>query len=185
MIKSSAPNLLQRKLKPFFSHQTIARGANYFLRGNVRGVHIFPTSIIASVVGSEVYKVSLDWTSIDEIGDLRTECSCVFFQEGNYCKHLWALILELDRRGDSKIIPIQKIYDLEMMDTTAEAELDAEWETDLKQLPLGKGTSHNFKVVEPAKQRKDWRSSFMVTASNSLQSIKKSEEEYSCLVTIT
>ncbi len=157
---------------------------NYFLRGNVRGVHFFPTSIIASVVGSEVYEVSLDWTSIDEIGDLHTECGCVFFQEGNYCKHLWALILALDRRGDSKIIPVQKIYDLEMMGTAAESDTDTEWGPALKQLPLGNGTSPHLTVVKPAKQ-KDWRSSFMVTASNKLQPVKKSEEEPFYFLTIT
>ena len=105
----------------------MARGMNYFLRGNVRGIHFLPTSIIASVVGSEVYEVSLDWNTIDETGELSTECGCLFFQQGNYCKHLWALVLALDQRGDSRIIPRQKIYDLEMMDTAAES--DTEWGT--------------------------------------------------------
>ncbi len=73
---------------------------------NVRGA-------VASVTGEGNYAVVLDWSSsADDI--LYASCSCPYFDDHCICKHLWAVLREIDARdggppGENKleIIPIE------------------------------------------------------------------------------
>src|SRR6185295_3201273 len=54
-----------------------------------------PTHVHASVSGGNQYDVRV---ALDN-GRLLVSCDCVYFSEYGKCKHLWATILEADRRG--------------------------------------------------------------------------------------
>jgi len=57
------------------------------------------------VQGSKSYDVALDWKD----SDLSMFCSCPYFDSDGPCKHLWATILEVEKRGGlSAVQPMEE-----------------------------------------------------------------------------
>ncbi len=87
-----------------------SRGTFYAESGRVRHMEIFGDDgfLEAEVSGSgrNRYDVFLDWKEADR-GVFLANCSCPHFEEGNFCKHLWAVFLELDseNNGFSSFLP--------------------------------------------------------------------------------
>jgi superfamily II DNA or RNA helicase len=50
------------------------------------------------------YRVELDWSDISG-GVISGRCTCPRFADGFLCKHLWATLLELDKKGHSSLVP--------------------------------------------------------------------------------
>ncbi|HBY62373.1 MAG TPA: hypothetical protein DEH78_21325, partial [Solibacterales bacterium] len=86
---------LATKLASKFPHTTQARGFDLFFRGAVRPVRSTPTSFEAEVLGGELSSVDLRLNG----KALEIECDCDAFLDRGPCKHIWAAILEADRRG--------------------------------------------------------------------------------------
>ncbi len=66
-----------------------------FLNGAVRVSEQSYRHLNAVVIGGRPYQVQI---SHDE-GRLLAFCECPYFEEYGQCKHLWAAVLEADRRG--------------------------------------------------------------------------------------
>ena len=67
-------------------------GRQYYQRGQVAVTDCGPEMVEAIVSGSEAYVVRLT----RDADDLRAFCSCPFFEKGEICKHVWAVILQAD-----------------------------------------------------------------------------------------
>ncbi|MCC7438363.1 MAG: DEAD/DEAH box helicase [Armatimonadetes bacterium] len=68
------------------------RGEDYFIRGKVRFRTLASDSVIAVVYGSQPYTVALHLTTTT----LNASCDCPHYDDGNLCKHLWAVMLALN-----------------------------------------------------------------------------------------
>ena len=97
--RSSENKILQEKLHPYFSSNSMNRGYEYFSENSVKKFQVLDGSAFATVIGSEKYKVQLNWKKVEATKKITSLCTCPHFYEGNFCKHLWALILETDRQG--------------------------------------------------------------------------------------
>ncbi len=71
------------------------RGVGYFYDSLVGEVEFGEYSVTGEVQGSEIYLVNLTWKN-DGSGAIFGNCTCPHSREGNFCKHLWAFILEID-----------------------------------------------------------------------------------------
>src|ERR1700722_11142149 len=79
-----------------FDDSTRIKGQNYFHRGAVDITRLTHRSIGAAVQGDRRYIVEIDFDG----GYYDYECSCEQYQiRGEPCKHIWATLLESNRRG--------------------------------------------------------------------------------------
>jgi superfamily II DNA or RNA helicase len=78
-----------------FDKHVQVRGAGLFQNRAVRVSHESPRRLKALVIGGNPYWVEITY----ENGRLLVECDCPAFDEYGSCKHLWAALLEADRRG--------------------------------------------------------------------------------------
>lgn len=86
-------------LQEEFSRQSRSKGAYYLNSGRVREVTVKDDTFLALVRGSgdDAYTVSL---KIADEDDLEASCTCPYYAEHvGFCKHMWAAILEADRRA--------------------------------------------------------------------------------------
>src|SRR5262249_22527432 len=79
-----------------------SRGYEYFVSGAVRDLAVQDGAIVATVVGSEGYDVTLTY----DRGVVRATCRCPFFDDRReICKHIWATILAAESKGLPLIPP--------------------------------------------------------------------------------
>ena len=92
--------LVTAEMKGEFSSGDRTRGELYFRTGHVEDVDIGDREILAVVSGSRrnSYEVAIDRSLLSK-GVLSAECSCPRFEDGYSCKHLWAVLLELEQMG--------------------------------------------------------------------------------------
>jgi SNF2 domain-containing protein/helicase-like protein/SWIM zinc finger len=80
------------------------RGHAYQRTRRVRLGKITAGRLDARVTGSDTYTVTIDWQEADA-GRLRVRCECPRFSDAGVCKHVWAVILEIDEAGYSDLVP--------------------------------------------------------------------------------
>ena len=101
-------SFLTLSCRPFFSQNAELRGTQYFQQ---RRVTIDPpdeeASLTASVQGSRLdpYEVFLNWKEKNGLLYLKTLCDCPNFDDGHFCKHLWAVLLSLEKNGSHQFFP--------------------------------------------------------------------------------
>ncbi len=88
-----------------FDSNIRARGDAYYRQGSVSHPKVTNNKATLTVEGSRRYRVTLDWRDAAERGRISLICTCPHYEDGNFCKHCWAAILELDREGISEQIP--------------------------------------------------------------------------------
>jgi superfamily II DNA or RNA helicase len=86
---------LSSSLAKHFSHNSRARGEEYYRQNRVRVNRGGESEVVATVRGAERYEVEL----IYQDGALSLFCDCQHFQDGFACKHLWATILAAENEG--------------------------------------------------------------------------------------
>jgi superfamily II DNA or RNA helicase len=93
----------------------VARGADYFSRGRVSIVHGSKRRIVATVRGSwrKRYEVEIYWLARTEGLRLYVRCTCPHFDDGNFCKHIWATLLEMDKADLGSEIPGREDLDVQ------------------------------------------------------------------------
>ena len=83
---------LAREVPP----STRAKGTDYYLDGAVVDITGGPSSVEATVRGTLPYRVKVERTG----KTFGVECNCPYFLDrGTVCKHIWAALLEAERRG--------------------------------------------------------------------------------------
>lgn len=85
-------------LKRLAGDTVFKRGEDYARSDAVRLSLVTPERIEASVVGSEIYEVTLE---IPRAGEIEAGCTCPHADEGNFCKHAVAAGLAALKQGVS------------------------------------------------------------------------------------
>ena len=81
---------LTEQLSNEFSRLTRQRGRSYFLRAAVRNLSGDDQQVIATVHGTQPYRIAINITD----GLIDYSCTCpVFTRDGQSCKHIWATLL--------------------------------------------------------------------------------------------
>ena len=86
---------LASKLAFQFERRLQFNGMNLFQSRAVRITEANQAHLYGEVQGGQRYTVRLTY----EAGRLLVYCSCPYFADYGRCKHLWAAVLEADRRG--------------------------------------------------------------------------------------
>jgi superfamily II DNA or RNA helicase len=109
---------LSVRLKKQFLHEDRYRGEDYFASARVEIVRAGKKGINAIAFGSkgESYEVCLDFTQLDD-GELGVYCECPRFADGENCKHLWALLLEVDKSYRLRLPHANELYLCECVDS--------------------------------------------------------------------
>src|SRR5262245_3149487 len=107
---------LSSKLAFEFPRGVQLRGQELFTQGRVRASDIEPNHFHGSVQGGRLYEVCLQYT---HKGYLTVSCGCPHFEDMGACKHLWAAVLEADRRGALSATNEMRYLRLEEVDLEA------------------------------------------------------------------
>ena len=101
--------------KRYFSTSSLDRGFEYYRRERVRGLSHRKGVYKAFIIGSAVYHAEIKIIN-NNIKHMR--CSCPHFEDGNYCKHLAAMLYAIEENGgiiqqeelelDKRIRPFQR-----------------------------------------------------------------------------
>lgn len=88
--------------KHLFSKKILERGFEYFKDGLVCDLQIEEDSILADVVGSDLYQVEITLRNhdIDEMF-----CSCPYAEDGNNCKHMAAVLFQWENDRENHSVP--------------------------------------------------------------------------------
>ncbi len=99
--------------KDYFPEHILERGYEYYENGRVQNVRITGDCVSAVVKGSENYNVEIDFDGTEIDPDMY--CSCPHAEGGNNCKHMAAVLYEVedqlwpDEANDSEIkVPDRK-----------------------------------------------------------------------------
>lgn len=84
------------KWKDFFEERILERGYCYYRSENVEDLVIKKDIITATVYGSEKYQVSITIGN-GEIEEM--ECTCPYAEDGNYCKHMAAVLYAAEKES--------------------------------------------------------------------------------------
>ena len=82
--------------KDDFNTRILSRGYEYYEDGLVEDVLIKDNIITAKVLGTEIYDVSVE---VDNGMFIDGDCTCPYASEGNYCKHMAALLYYLENEN--------------------------------------------------------------------------------------
>lgn len=85
--------------KKLFSKTILDRGYGYYLEGAVEDISKEDDAITATVSGTELYTVDI-YLDNGEIYDM--DCDCPYAENGNNCKHMAAVLYELEDIGSAE-----------------------------------------------------------------------------------
>ena len=85
--------MLKKNWKNLFRKTILDRGYGYYLEGAVEDISREDDVISATVSGTELYEVEI-FLDHDEVYDM--DCDCPYAEDGNYCKHMAAVLYELE-----------------------------------------------------------------------------------------
>lgn len=90
---------LIKRWRDQLSAATRNKGDAYFRQGRVKIVSSRAGQLEAKVSGSRSrpYHVALEWSESDP--GVLAECTCPHYEEGNFCKHIWATLLAAEATG--------------------------------------------------------------------------------------
>ncbi|MBP6218240.1 MAG: DEAD/DEAH box helicase [Oligoflexales bacterium] len=88
---------LSAHFQSFFEKSIRERGFIYAERGYVKILKAQAGGVKATVKGTSRYTVTLNPEKERQTIKIYAVCSCPHFDEGNFCKHLWATLLVLDQ----------------------------------------------------------------------------------------
>lgn len=95
--------------KSWFGTQILERGYDYYESGAVDSIRQTAKGYQAIVEGMEDYKVVIELQG-EELSDLW--CSCPYAEDGKYCKHMAAVLYELEEEGTDTFSNESAVYDL-------------------------------------------------------------------------
>ena len=72
-----------------FKSQIRCKGREYYFKNKVSDLTYNDNKIAANVQGTSKYKVIIEYKNNNK---LNATCTCPYYKEGNYCKHIYAVI---------------------------------------------------------------------------------------------
>lgn len=82
--------------KMLFADHILARGKKYFNEGAVQKIQTTEDGYYAIVEGTEDYEVDID---IEKGQICEMYCTCPYADDGHYCKHIAAVLYELEEQN--------------------------------------------------------------------------------------
>lgn len=99
---------LAAKLASEFDKRVQFKGMGILRSASIQVQDDGPDHFTAHVMGSRQYSVKLGYSE----GELEVSCDCPYFADWGPCKHLWASVLEADRRGSLSLAREAKHVDV-------------------------------------------------------------------------
>jgi superfamily II DNA or RNA helicase len=100
----------------YFGRASRDRGEAYFAGGRVSIKTLYEASVAATVRGSALYRVQMQ----RDARRILTSCTCPAFAGGDFCKHLWAVLVALDDQGVLKDLhaggPVDLVHESRSVD---------------------------------------------------------------------
>lgn len=87
---------VSEKIAHLFDEEVRERGRSYLTNAAVKIVQTRNGFVEANVKGSITYRVEL----LCDEDALVASCTCPHYEEGNFCKHIWATILTAEQQGE-------------------------------------------------------------------------------------
>ncbi|MBS1819526.1 MAG: DEAD/DEAH box helicase [Acidobacteria bacterium] len=129
---------LSSALAPLANPGTRARGADYARSGAIVHFDPAPTFVYAVVRGGDDYVVRLDLAG----RDVRGSCSCPYFADHlELCKHLWAVVLECDRKNLLQLPDTIRPTSVRFLPSNLGEELPDEWAHDDPEFVVPRGSA--------------------------------------------
>ncbi len=97
----------------YFDKSILDRGFVYYNNHEIISIKKLKNNVHAEVSGSETYHVDIDLNNLSSM-----TCTCPYFQGGNNCKHLAAVLFAVDDGVEDDVIDeivIEDEYDIEKM----------------------------------------------------------------------
>ncbi len=101
----------------FFASRILDRGYDYYLNSRVQNVIKVDNGYVASVDGTQEYEVFIEVNDQNKVKSMT--CTCPYAQEGKYCKHEAAVLIEI--YGEQEVLG-------DYYFGTEEDEYDDEWD---------------------------------------------------------
>ena len=102
----------RNQIRELCTEQSFQRGMRYFEEGRVKITGASSSQIVATVIGTDIYRVEID------LDDFSAFCNCPYDLEG-YCKHIVAAFLavdnepeKVDKKVDEYSQELNKMHDL-------------------------------------------------------------------------
>ena len=89
-----------------FKPQIRYKGREYYFKNKVSDFICNDNKIEANVQGTSKYKVIVEYENNNK---LTATCTCPYYKDDNYCKHIYAVIYK-DKGSDNKNILIEELY---------------------------------------------------------------------------
>ncbi|MDD6043819.1 MAG: SWIM zinc finger family protein [Eubacteriaceae bacterium] len=140
-------------LKPwthFFKSHILNRGWDYYETGSVTSLSKTETGYRATVEGSNDYDVEIEVCD-NEVVDMY--CDCPYAEDGNFCKHMAAVLYQIEAGHNPPELPKNNLYDLktELKDVISGID-ESELRHMLLQLALKDNTLQNHILINYAEQ---------------------------------
>ncbi|MCL2046524.1 MAG: SWIM zinc finger family protein [Oscillospiraceae bacterium] len=107
----------------FFSEEILDRGFDYYCDDAVRDLYMVNGVLSATVEGTYDYIVKITFGGEQIIGMF---CSCPYAQDGNYCKHMAAVLYEHDR--------LDKLHTMDEINKTSTANKPTDKSAQIKEV---------------------------------------------------
>lgn len=153
-----------------FAQTTMSRGRIYFSTGHVDLIDGGSEYVCAKVSGSRPtpYSVYVDWSHADD-GEISVTCTCPHYDGGDFCKHIWATLLEIDHEHLAQGISLRECEVLH--DHDEHEGVDDGWDGDAPRRAVGPEDVRNQFLSWPVPQRKPKRSSPIALWQGQLKTI--------------
>ncbi len=92
-----------------FSSNILDRGYDYYMSDNILEMKHQSHYLLARVKGEQDYQIKIDLDNIEDMS-----CECQYFQSGNYCKHLAAVLFAYDDKpieAQEEVVDVNDIID--------------------------------------------------------------------------
>jgi|GEM_PF-4757513 len=99
--------ITREELSSFTNNFCLSRAKTYLHKGLIELISLTPTQVIAWVIGTKAYKVSLKRTE----KTLEVHCTCPAFEEAHTCKHLAATGLAIIKHYQDGYKPSDEYFE--------------------------------------------------------------------------
>lgn len=106
-IPDNINEILGTKYDNLFEKQIIQRGINYSLSNKINNLNIKDNLLSAQIKGTKIYDIKIEF---EEDMLKKVFCSCPYHKKSVYCKHIYAVLYELNKNEREQIISKYKNY---------------------------------------------------------------------------
>lgn len=85
-----------------FDIEIIIRGDNLYKEDKISNLKVIDNKYSCKIQGTEKYNLSIEFDQDNNIKNMK--CSCPYFEKGNNCKHLYALLIEAKLKDNYPIL---------------------------------------------------------------------------------